>query len=141
MEPLLIIEDKVVRLLGGPELIVLRADAADRHVIPPQAPTLKKYGINLRTWLETLERQGWVCSICGKASGTGAYVTDHKHVRGWKKLPDSERARTVRGTLCNYCNHRILRALTLDQARSCTKYLENYEMSLEDSLAADESST
>jgi len=131
MEPLLTIEDKAVRLLGGLELILLKADAADRNVILPQAPTLKRYGISLRTWLETLERQGWVCSICGKPSKTGAYVTDHKHVRGWKKLPDSERAKMFRGTLCNYCNHRILRALTLDQARACCRYLEAYERGLD----------
>lgn len=121
------LETKFISMLGGEELILLRLEATDRNVILPTEATTKRYGITLKSWILKLESQGWVCPICCARSKTGAYVTDHQHVRGWKKLPDTERAKTFRGCLCNYCNHRVLRALTLTQAQRCAKYLEDHE--------------
>ena len=62
----------------------------------PTKATLRKYGLVLPEWRAILERQGGVCAICGQVTSSGRLVTDHEHVRGWKKLPPAMRARTVR---------------------------------------------
>jgi hypothetical protein len=121
------IETKCLAMMGGEELVSLKVEATDRSVVLPSEATAKRYGITLKVWLQMLQSQGWVCSICGKPSKTGKYVTDHFHKRGFAKLPDIERARTVRGILDSYCNHRVLRALTLTQAQACARYLASYE--------------
>lgn len=66
----------------------------------PSETTLRKYGLTAEEWVAILKRQGGVCSVCGKIPASGRMVTDHEHVRGYRKLPPEERKKRVRGVLC-----------------------------------------
>lgn len=58
------------------------------------------YGISEKQYQSLLEKQGGGCAICGKTpeqEGRNLAV-DHLH-----KSPF-----TIRGVLCNYCNHRLV---------------------------------
>lgn len=97
-------------------------------VVVPSSATLDKYGLTEESWLAILERQGGVCAICRKVPSTGRFVTDHEHVRGYKKLPPAERARHVRGITCWFCNHAYLaRGITAAKAQNVFNYLVTYE--------------
>lgn len=94
----------------------------------PKAQTLKKYGLSEKDWLKILESQGGVCAVCQKVPESGRLVTDHHHVRGFKKMHPSRRCAYVRGILCSYCNLRILhKGVTAEKLRRAAEYLESYE--------------
>jgi hypothetical protein len=94
----------------------------------PQKSTLKKYGLNAKEWLSILNAQGGVCAICKRVSKTGRLVTDHEHVKDWKKLAPEHRKLYVRGQLCWFCNHYYCsRAITVEKAKAVVAYLEAYE--------------
>ena len=89
--------------------------------------SLDKYGLDEQMWLTMLRDQGWKCLICDKPSSTGAYVVDHEHIRGYKKLPPEQKRLYVRGICCWFCNHSYLgRGITLEKARNMVAYLEAY---------------
>jgi hypothetical protein len=95
---------------------------------PPQATSLKKYGITQQEWLERVREQGGVCPICEKLPPNGRLVTDHEHVKGWKKMPPSERKLYLRFMPCLRCNLMYLPVgLTVQKAKNIVKYLEAYE--------------
>lgn len=94
----------------------------------PSKPTLKKYGLDLPSWKAIAERQGYICGACGKAPSTGVLCIDHEHVKGWKKMPDKQRARHVRGLLCYMCNRfYCARGMTINKAMGVVAYLTLYE--------------
>ena len=71
--------------------------------------------------------QGGVCALCRRLPPNGRLVTDHEHVKGWKKMPPRERRRFVRGLLCNWCNGKIAGwRVTLDKAVALVEYLTAY---------------
>lgn len=74
----------------------------------PSKQTLKKYGLTADEWLSILHRQGDVCAICGGVPKSGRFVTDHLHVRNYKKLPDQRRKELVRCITCWRCNYYFL---------------------------------
>lgn len=93
----------------------------------PSKVTLAKYGLTESEWLKILADQGNVCAVCGKAPPSGRWVTDHEHIKNWKKLPPEERKKYVRGILdwtCNfyYCG----RGITIEKSKGVTRYLEAY---------------
>ncbi len=93
----------------------------------PSEATLQKYGLTEAEWLSILASQGNVCAICKKVPTTGRFVTDHEHVKGWKKQPPEQRKLAVRGVLCHFCNHYYLsRGITVAKARNVVLYLEAY---------------
>ena len=97
----------------------------------PLRATLRKYGFaSAEEWLAlaTRDAQGnIVCAVCGKPPMTGRLVTDHEHVKGWKKLPPSERRRFCRGLTDWFCNNAYLgRGITVEKARGVVAYLEAY---------------
>ena len=95
----------------------------------PTDGTLKKYGLTRVEWLAILKRQGWVCAICERVPASGRWVTDHEHVRKFKKLPFNQRRWYVRGIICSFCNsHCVGRFMTLPKARNAVKYLRAYEL-------------
>lgn len=97
--------------------------------IVPSLATLKKYGFTVEVWWDEFKRQGEVCLICQRPSGSGRYVLDHEHVAGWKKMTPKYRRWFVRGILCSWCNsHVVGRFVTLAKARNTVKYLERYEL-------------
>ncbi len=90
--------------------------------------TLRKYGLTTEGWLAILRSQGWVCFICGRFPQSGRFVTDHVHVRGWKKMKPVDRRRYVRGVLCSLCNGKIVSKWShLERVRRAVIYLEAYE--------------
>lgn len=92
------------------------------------AASLKKYGIDEQMWLRMLKDQGWCCPICQKPSGTGRYVVDHEHVRGFKAMPPEKKRLYLRGVTDWFCNHSYLgRGITVEKSRNVTAYLEAYE--------------
>ena len=106
-------------------------------VVVPSAGTLKLYGFGfgpgalapdpVEDWQALLASQGGVCPICEKVPKTGRFVTDHDHVRGWKKMPPELKRLYVRGITCWFCNNTYLgRALTMLKARNVVAYLEAY---------------
>jgi len=98
---------------------------------PPSAATLRKYGVTAEQWLEILASQGNVCAICGKVPSTGRWVTDHAHVKGYKKLPDDQRRALIRGICCWWCNKTHLgRGITIDKAKAVVAYLQAFETRL-----------
>jgi len=93
----------------------------------PKPATLARYGLVENEWQAILERQGGVCAVCKKLPPSGRLVTDHEHVKGWKKLPPEKRKMYVRGVLCWTCNHYYVgRGITADKARNVVTYLESY---------------
>lgn len=90
----------------------------------PRKETLKKYGLDAEGWLAILERQDWVCAICRKVPPSGRMVTDHDHLRRWKKLSPTKRRETVRGITCWTCNHYYLgRGINEAKASNVVAYL------------------
>lgn len=94
----------------------------------PSKVTLRKYGLSEQEWESILKSQGGVCFVCEKEPSTGRLVTDHFHVKNWKKMPPEQRKLYVRGILCFWCNHAYLgRGITVEKARRTVIYLENFE--------------
>jgi len=96
-------------------------------VKPPSKPTLRRYGWTAEEWWARWEEQGLVCAICQVAPRTGRVVTDHEHVRGWKKMPPEERKNYIRGLLCWTCNANIVRrGITIQKLENAATYLRIY---------------
>jgi hypothetical protein len=92
----------------------------------PTLPTLRKYGLSERDWLELLAAQGWACGVCFRR--TRGFVTDHEHVPAWKRQAPSERKRFVRGILCPYDNYRVVPSrMDSAEAQRMATYLKRYE--------------
>lgn len=80
---------------------------ADKVVKPPLPATLKKYGLDAHTWQTLFDMQDGKCPICQREfSDTVKPVTDHEHVKGFKKMSAEKKRRYTRGILCSYCNLR-----------------------------------
>ncbi len=93
----------------------------------PSKPTLKKYGLSVEEWQAILDRQGGVCAVCKKEPPSGRLVTDHEHVKNWKKMPPEQRKLYVRGLLCWTDNHYTLgRAVTIAKLENGAQYLRDY---------------
>lgn len=106
----------------------LKREAAQRNVVLPHANTVAKYGWTLTEWLKQLESQAWLCPVCGRFPGTGKFVTDHEHVRGWHQMPDDERKLYIRGLTCWTCNRYLLaRGISVEAAENIAQYLRTYE--------------
>lgn len=113
--------------MGG--TVSLEDEAAARGIRPPTPATLRRYGITRGDWLDIIARQGWVCPVCLKGSGSTRWNVDHEHVPGWSKRPPEERKRYVRGVLCVYCNFRRVNSrMPADEARRIADYLAAYEI-------------
>lgn len=97
--------------------------------VPPQPPTLRKYGLTAETWLAIVKRQSGICPVCERDLVGLTLHIDHEHVRGWKKMTPEERRPYVRGVLCAHCNLRFV-PTRLDAARALrvAKYLKRYEL-------------
>jgi hypothetical protein len=94
----------------------------------PSPATLAKYGLTVGMFRVLLEAQDYRCAVCGNKPATGRLVIDHKHVKGWKKMPPEQRRLFVRGLTDWYCNHAYLgRGITLEKARGVVEYLERFE--------------
>lgn len=94
----------------------------------PTEATLKKYGLTAHDWQAIFELEGRVCPIMNAPSGTGRYVIDHEHVRGWKKMPPEERRQYVRGIVSWFANHAYLgRGISVERALRVALYLAKYE--------------
>lgn len=94
----------------------------------PSKTTLKKYGLTLMEWMKMLRRQGYVCAICKKVPSSGRFVTDHQHVRGFKKMLPEDKKRFVRGICCQHCNRYYLaKGITVEKAQNIVAYLQAYE--------------
>ena len=93
----------------------------------PSQGTLRRYGLCTRSWLAILEDQGNVCAICGRVPPSGRWVTDHEHVKGWKKMTPTERRKYVRGVLCFLCNGKcVSKHVTLERAINTVTYFKKY---------------
>lgn len=94
----------------------------------PSQGTLRRYGLDIRSWLVILEAQGNVCAICKRVPNSGSWVTDHEHVAKWKKMLPERRRLFVRGIICHWCNsHVVGRFVTLEKSRNATAYLTRYD--------------
>ena len=94
----------------------------------PSQKTLDKYGLSSDEWVEIFKSQGEVCKICKKESKTGQYVTDHAHVKNYKKLHPEERKKYVRGILCWWDNKQIVgRGVTIEKLQNAITYLLEFE--------------
>lgn len=73
------------------------------------ARLLRLYGITPERYDAMLTAQGGHCAIClaTEPGGKGTWHVDHKHADGFKRLPPEEKRKSVRGLLCNDCNHGI----------------------------------
>lgn len=97
-------------------------------ISPPSAKTLLKYGLSVDEWRAKLAAQGNVCAVCKTVPKTGRFVTDHEHVKDWKKMPDEERKLYVRGILCYWCNRCYVgRGITIAKAQNVVAYLQHFD--------------
>jgi hypothetical protein len=97
-------------------------------IFTPTKGTLKKYGLSEPEWRSMLDSQAGVCAVCEREPTKGRLCIDHEHVKGWKKLPPSERKLYVRGLLCWVCNaHYLFRGITISRSQNVTTYLQKYE--------------
>jgi len=96
-------------------------------VVVPTTATLRKYGLDVRTWDVIGERQHWTCP-CGRKPGTGKFNIDHEHVRQWKAMRPEDRRLYVRGLVCWTCNmFTLAKGATADRLRLLAAYLDRYE--------------
>lgn len=94
----------------------------------PSKATLKKYGLSEPEWNDILQSQGGVCPICKKVPTTGRWVTDHFHVKGFKKMSPEEKKKHVRGVCCTHCNRFYLaKGMTIEKAKNMVIYLTTHE--------------
>ena len=94
----------------------------------PSKETLKKYGLSEQEWNNILHSQGGVCPICKRVPSTGRFVTDHFHVKGFKKMTPDEKKKYVRGLPCTHCNRFYLaKGMTIEKAKNLMIYLTQYE--------------
>lgn len=78
----------------------------------------KKYGITLRQYNQMLEKQNYMCVICGEEHRTDKkLVVDHCHISG-----------KVRALLCNKCNFNVLGVYkdNYDIIKRALEYLEKH---------------
>lgn len=95
-------------------------------MIVPRPATLKKYGLSEKEWMDFYLVKSGNCPICGRLMDKP--VTDHIHVRNWRKMSAEKRKTYVRGVCCNYCNRRRLaKGMSLEIARNIVEYLERFE--------------
>lgn len=93
----------------------------------PTKATLKKYGLDVESWLCLLQSQGHVCAICKKVPKNGQFRTDHLHVPGWKKMKPEKRRLYVRGLTCWWCNKSYLgKGITVEKATNMALYLRAF---------------
>jgi hypothetical protein len=93
----------------------------------PTSITLKKYGLSEQEWIDIYNSQGGRCPICKNELIKRTNI-DHYHVKNWKKMPDSERKKYVRGILCWTCNHLIVgRGVNIQRLEAATIYLKDFE--------------
>jgi hypothetical protein len=105
----------------------LEQEALEHGVRPPQPGTLAKYGLSADEWLAMLKENDWRCPICFKGVGV-RWVTDHRHVPGWKAMAPEDRKRHVRGVLCSFCNHRRVHStLNAEMAQRIADYFKRAE--------------
>jgi Recombination endonuclease VII len=105
----------------------LIAEAERRGIRAPTPATLRRYGLTADEWLGLLKAQGWKCPVCLKTTGV-RWVTDHRHVPGWRNMPPEQRKRFVRGICCSFCNHRRVHSyLTATQAQRIADYFKKAE--------------
>lgn len=96
-------------------------------IIKPSQATLRKYGLTLTEWEAILDKQGGVCPICKKVPSSGRFVTDHLHVRGFKKMSPEKKRLHVRGITCTHCNRFYLaKGMTIEKAENLTTYLKAF---------------
>lgn len=94
----------------------------------PSKTTLRKYGLTEQEWNDVLQSQGNRCPICKKVPTTGRYVTDHFHVKGFKRMEPEEKKKHVRGVTCVHCNRFYLaKGMTIEKAKNLVIYLTQYE--------------
>lgn len=94
----------------------------------PSPVTLKKYGLTSSEWVHILHSQGDKCAICGGVPSTGRFVTDHQHVRNYKKLPPERRKELVRGILCWRCNYYFAgKGMKYEWAINLANYMWRFE--------------
>lgn len=104
------------------------------QLTPPRPATLKKYGLTEETWYILGDLQDWKCPICERQfSAELRPVTDHEHVKNYKKLSPEKKAKYVRGLTCNYCNLRRLpkgskNLSPVEIAYNIYQYLLDYSM-------------
>ena len=93
---------------------------------PPSPRTLAGYGMTPAEWLAVVDRQGNRCPICLRHDVE--LVTDHVHIRGFRKLPADQRRRYVRGCPCRHCNLRLIpQRGTADEIQRVAEYLRAHE--------------
>ncbi len=71
---------------------------------PADARLRRTYGITLAEYNRCAALSDNACWICGSRPKTRRLHTDHKHVKGYKKMPPEEKRKYVRGILCAWCN-------------------------------------
>lgn len=97
-------------------------------LVIPTRSTLRRYGMTAVEWVRIVRGQGGVCPICKRFPKSGRFVTDHQHVRGWKKMRPEDRRRYVRGIVCFLCNGKCLsKWTTKERAQAVVDYLTAYE--------------
>ena len=101
----------------------------------PSKTTLKKYGLSLEEWTDLYNKYDGKCWICGtwfdgrdRGDKPRLACIDHQHVKGFKDMPDEEKAKHIRGMLCFQCNNIMAqKSNTLEKLRNAVVYLEEYE--------------
>lgn len=63
-----------------------------------------KYGLTVEAFNSLLGEQNGLCKICGMINDGIALCVDHLHIPDYESLSPNEKAKYVRGLLCNRCN-------------------------------------
>lgn len=103
-------------------------DERYRGVRIPTRATLAKYGLSLPAWKRLVRLQDGLCGVCRTIPLSGVLHIDHEHVPGWKRLPERERRKYVRGLLCYPCNKFGVGGVRgLAHAEAISQYLDRYD--------------
>jgi hypothetical protein len=88
----------------------------------PTKGTLARYGLSLPEWERMATVQAGLCAVCRRLPLSGRLCIDHEHAKGWKRMPDAQRKRYVRGLLCYTCNRFRVGRMNITLAESVAAY-------------------
>lgn len=101
----------------------------------PSPETLKKHGLDVKSWKELAKRSGYACHICLLAGRPNPVPPskilniDHQHVPRYYKMPPEKKRLYHRGLLCYQHNRLLLqKGVTSAVLEAASDYLFDYQL-------------
>lgn len=83
-----------------------------------EARLKKKYGITIAQYEQMLRDQDYKCALCRK---------HHAHFKNRLHVDHNHKSKRVRGLVCFYCNHQLIRRHNYKTAKDLLCYFTLYD--------------